>query len=534
MLPVLTAGQMADLDRYTIETLGLDGKLLMSSAARAVLAAIQRRFPGCQRPVIFAGTGNNGGDGIALAYYAQAAGLAPQLVLCHPQITDPPSLSLDSTYFYRICERAYVPVQFLSNPALAPEVISRTGGDVVVDALFGTGLDRPLQEYHVQLIERLNLSSSPVVAVDCPSGLQCTTGEVLGTAIRACLTVTMGYPKRGFYHPHAAQYLGEVEVAGLGFATLGEASITPEARDCAGLVWEPLRQPRALATHKGDYGRVVVIGGHRRYPGAPRLAAQAALRCGAGLVRLVVPEDIYTVCCDHPAIMVSAHPTDGQGGFRGAPGSELKSHLDWADALVLGPGLGDGAPQLEFARNVLAHRTLPTVVDADALRVLPGLKCNGRWPLIATPHVGELARLAGTMPTLALERWFDLSLELAADHGLFLLAKSNQCLVATPSGELYFPHAGHPALATGGTGDVLSGILGALLGRLCASERDPAQRLAHDDSLLHKHLAEIAVTAVNLHAAAARLGAAELGENGFTAKDLLEYLPNAIKSCNGL
>ncbi len=521
---------MAELDRYTIETLGVDGKLLMNSAARAVLRAIERRFPGCQRLVIFAGTGNNGGDGVALAYQAQAAGLAVQLVLCHPQITDPPSLSLDSTYFYRICERAYVPVQFLSNPALAPEVISRASGEVVVvDALFGTGLDRPLHEYHEQLIERLNLSGYPVVAVDCPSGLQCTTGEVLGTAVRACLTVTMGYPKRGFYHPHAAQYLGEVEVAGLGFATLGEARVRPEAHDCSGLIWEPLRLPREQATHKGDFGRVVVIGGHKRYPGAPRLAAQAALCSGAGLVRLVVPEDIYSVCCDHPAVMVSTHPADGQGGFSAALSAELKAHLDWADALVLGPGLGDGAPQLEFTRNVLARRSLPTVVDADALRVLPSLKCEGRWPLIATPHVGELARLAGTMPTLALERWFDLSLEFAADHGLFLLAKSNQCLVATPAGELYFPHRGHPALATGGTGDVLSGILGALLGRLCASERDPAQRLANDDSLLHKYLAEIAVTAVNLHAAAARLGAADLGENGFTAKNLLEYLPKAIK-----
>ena len=211
---------------------------------------------------------------------------------------------------------------------------------MVVDALFGTGLDRPLKEYHEQLIERLNQTSCPVVAVDCPSGLQSTTGEVLGTAIHADITVTMGYPKRGFYHPHAAQYLGEVEVAELGFATLGEAGIRPDAHDCSTLIWEPLRTPRALATHKGDYGRVVVIGGHRRYPGAPRLAAQGALRTGAGLVRLVVPKDIYPMACDHPAVMACPHPTDGQGGFSAALSSELQTHLDWCRRAGAGARIG--------------------------------------------------------------------------------------------------------------------------------------------------------------------------------------------------
>jgi len=532
MQPVLTAAQMAELDRYTIETLGLDSKLLMSNAAREVLRVMRERLPRAMRPVIFAGTGNNGGDGVALAYYAQQEGLAPTLVLCHPEIGSPPQLSADSTYFYNIAERAYVPVRLLGNPAVAPEVITNAQGDLVVDALFGTGLDRPLGSYYLALIERLHHTRHPVVAIDCPSGLNCTSGEVMEGAVRATLTVTMGFAKRGFFHPAAADHVGELQVVQLGFGSLTDAAIAPDAHSWPDALWEPLRQPRASYTHKGTYGRVLVVAGHARYPGAPRLAARAALRSGAGLVRLVVPAAIHAACASDPSVMVAAHRTDSQGGFGAPPEEELLGYLDWADALVIGPGLGEGGGAAEITRELLARRDLPIVVDADGLRALGdgrgGPMPEREWPIVLTPHVGELARLAGIIPSQALDRWFDLAREMAARLNVLLLAKSNQCVLATPEGGLVFPRRGHPALASGGTGDVLSGILGALLARYHAQHQGQSPGLASTGAVHRGTCVEIVASAVNIHASAAEVGAQHLGHNGLTATDLVDLIPAGL------
>jgi len=533
MLPVLTGSQMAQLDRYTIDHLGLDGKILMSSAARETLRVIRQVYPEVRKPVIFAGTGNNGGDGVALAYYAQQDGMSPVLVLCHPQFADPPQLSEDSAYFYRIAERAYVNIRLLDNPALAPELVMGPQCDLVVDALFGTGLSRELGEYHRQLIDRLNYVEQPLLAVDCPSGLNCTNGQVMGTALEADLTVTMGFPKLGFFHPDAGRYLGDLHVVRLGFAPPSEAAIEPDAHAWPDALWEPLTQPRAANTHKGDYGKLLVVAGHRRYPGAPRLAAAAAARSGAGLVRLVVPEDVYPMLAGLPAVTTDSHPTDGQGGFNAQPSPELLEYLHWADALVLGPGLSDTPGPLALAHRLLTERDLPVLVDADGLRALPVETGGHDWPLVLTPHVGELARLAGQGAQAVLDDWFEVCLETARQHDALVLAKCNQCLLATPEGAVIFPQRGHPALASGGTGDVLSGITGALLARYHAAARQlpgatPAQAAKH-----RLVAAEIIASAVNIHAQAARLGVCRLSEDALSAADLPELIPAAVARLAG-
>jgi ADP-dependent NAD(P)H-hydrate dehydratase / NAD(P)H-hydrate epimerase len=538
MQPVLTSSQMAALDRYTIETVGLDGKLLMSNAAREVLRVLLERFPRSKRPVIFAGTGNNGGDGIALAYYALQAGLAPALVICHPGVAYPPQLSEDAQYFFRICEQAYVPTKMLCNPAPVMEVLSDTGADLVVDALFGTGLDRRLGEYYLALIDRLNHAGLPVLAVDCPSGLNCTTGEVMGDVLRADATVTMGHAKRGFYHPAAGDYLGALTIARLGFASLTDAGIAIDAHAWPDACWEPLRKPRAMNTHKGHYGRLLIIAGSRRYTGAPRLAARAAMRAGAGLVRLVVPGPIHAICCDDPAVMVSAHACDGHGGFAAEPSEELLEDMAWADALVIGPGMSASPDATQLVQAVLAHAEVPVVIDADGLRALwqavqdgPGAELGaGRrdWPLLLTPHTGELGQLAGVSPAEANARWFELPAKVADKLDAIVLAKSCQCQIALPGGGTLFPRHGNPALASGGTGDVLAGMLGALLARYHAGVNAGGSVLAPNAAMRRLQIAEITATAVNLHAMAAQLGVEDLGENGLTATDLVDYIPDAM------
>ena len=530
MYPVLTADQMAQLDRYTIDHLGLDGKILMSSAARETLRFIMEMYPGVRSPLIFAGTGNNGGDGVALAYYALQAGLSPELVLCHPEISDPPKLSPDSLYYYNIAQRAYVSTQLLDNPALAPELLISGRNDLIVDALFGTGLNRPLSDYYAKLVERINHAGRPLVAVDCPSGLNCTTGEASGAVVRADHTVTMGLAKQGFFHPRAGQFLGGMHIARLGFAPPSEAAIDVQAHAWPDAFFEPLRHARAPETHKGDYGRVLVVAGHRSYPGAPRLAAAAAVRSGAGLVRLVVPEDVYPLCGDHPAVMVDAHPTDGLGGFAATPDPRLLEYLHWADALVIGPGFSSAEPGLELARQLLAERDLPVVVDADALRVFP-IETTGRdWPLVLTPHVGELARLTAIEPARALAEWFSVIRDYATRNDTFVLAKSNQCAIGMPTGEIVFPSPGHPALASGGTGDVLSGVLGALLARCHVLARGRESHLAENKAQRQLAVTEVIATAVNIHAQAARSGVEWLDEESFHAADLVDQIPAALRT----
>ncbi|MCB1221278.1 MAG: NAD(P)H-hydrate dehydratase [Planctomycetales bacterium] len=529
MKPVLTAVEMGQLDKFTIESHGLDGKILMSNAARSVLDQIRQRWPNVRRPVIFAGTGNNGGDGLALAYYAQQAGMNPLLLLCHPQITDPPTLSMDATYFYRIAQRAYVSMDFLTKPVLIPEILGNHNCDLIVDSIFGTGLAGQLDNYYVNIIDRMNISSAPILAIDCPSGLDSTTGEVISRSVQADLTVTMGYAKRGFYHPGAVRYVGDLQVADLGFASISEAGIAPASHAWQEALWEPLRTWRSADTHKGDYGRLLIVAGSRKYPGAPRLAANAALRGGVGLVRLVVPEDIYAVCCDNPALMVSAHPTDGKGGFASEPDAELLEHMEWADALVIGPGLSDAPHGLQLAGALLEKRNFPVVVDADALRALPENPKPGGWPMVLTPHIGELARLAGQIPDETWDNLFQVATELSFRLHALVLAKSNQCLLTTPEGALIFPHKGHPALATGGTGDVLAGMIGALLARYHAMVRSPELRFETTASTRRLTVAEITVSAVNWHALAARLAVAQLGEDGLTSTDLIGFLPQALR-----
>ena len=529
MHPVLTAAEMAQLDKFTIESHGLDGKILMSNAAREAFNCIRQRWPHVRRPVIFAGTGNNGGDGIALAYYAQQAGMSPLVVICHPQITDPPEISLDATYFYRIAQRAYVNISFLAKPVVIPEILTGNNCDLIVDAIFGTGLHGQLDSYYVNIIERMNISSAPILAIDCPSGLDTTTGEVIGRAVQAEATLTFGYAKRGFYHPGASRFTGELLVADLGFANISEAGVAPASHAWDDALWEPMRTWRSPDTHKGDYGRLLVVAGSRKYPGAPRLAASAALRGGVGLVRLVVPEDIYTICCDNPALMVSGHPTDGHGNFAAEPSDELLEHMDWADALVVGPGVNDAPHALQLMGSLLERRNIPVVVDADALRALPENPKPGGWPMVLTPHIGELARLAGQIPDETWDNLFQVATELSFRLHALILAKSNQCLLTTPEGAMIFTHKGHPALATGGTGDVLAGMIGSLLARYHAMVRSPELRFETTPSTRRLTVAEITVSAVNWHALAARLAVAQLGEDGLTSTDLIGFLPQALR-----
>src|SRR5688500_17342336 len=225
MQPVLTAAQMAQLDSFTIENIGLDSRILMSNAARATLQALQARWPQTRRILVLAGVGNNGGDGLALAYYANQLGLDVFAAVCPPEPHIDAQLSPDCGYYYELCKTAFVQVESLHNAILLPELITRSRADVIVDALFGIGLRSELGEFHTELIKRLNMTRRPIISIDIPSGLASDTGLSAGACVEADLTVTFSCRKLGLLHPDAASYIGDVEIADIGLGAPSDAGL---------------------------------------------------------------------------------------------------------------------------------------------------------------------------------------------------------------------------------------------------------------------------------------------------------------------
>jgi NAD(P)H-hydrate epimerase len=356
----------------------------------------------------------------------------------------------------------------------------------------------------------------------CVSSSSSTPG-----CVRADLTVTFQYLKIGMLHPASMEVCGLIESPEIGLADWREAGIHNPAWDGGQAIWPVLRHARPPHSQKGDYGKLLVIGGSRRYPGAPRLAALAAMRCGSGLTRLLVPESIYAVSCGEPALMVDSYPTNTFGGFAARVTDTLREYIDWADTVVLGPGLGSDEASVDFCRRVLSAADKPIVLDADGLRALDSEPAQERrWPLLLTPHAAELGRLSGHSTAEVYAQWFKLPQRLAELHKAYVLAKSNQCVLAAPDGHLYFPSPGLPALAKGGSGDVLSGILGALLARAKAMHRQDSEA-AHEDFV--DQLPLLSVTAVNLLNQAAALGVRQFGENGLSPSDIPLLLTKVLR-----
>ncbi|MCC7478842.1 NAD(P)H-hydrate dehydratase [bacterium] len=515
-LPVLSAAQMRELDRHTIEVCGISGRELMGNAAAAVLEQLGLEYPWRSRLLILCGPGNNGGDGLALALLARQAGQEADVLLADPRGEAAYAPGSDPHYYLQEARSAGLRIEQSGLSAALERLRPEHNNLLLVDALFGTGLDRELSPQYAELLATLNQASReleiPLIALDIPSGLSADSGLPLGAAVQAGLTVSFGHAKLGFYHPGAQRYCGQVEVADIGLSRDYAADPPWSSFDCGGQLPLAALRRRRPDTHKGDYGKVLIIAGHRRYPGAPRLAAEGCARMGAGLIRLVVPDPIYSVSCSNPGIMVDGHPEDGFGGFAAAPSSALLEYLDWADSVVLGPGLGSGEAGQVLVKKLLGLAKQPVVLDADALRALPCQQASEA--LVLTPHAGELARLLGVSTEELLPRWFELSREASSRFNALVLAKSNQCALAAPDGTLRFPRRGHPAMAVGGSGDVLAGMIGALL----AQRRD------------YGSIEEAVCAAVNMHSAAARLYAQRRGETGMSPLELARFVPRAIQA----
>ena len=507
---LVTSAEMAAIDRRTIREFGLPGVHLMENAGVCVVRAMSERYGDMRgrRVGVLAGKGNNAGDGYVIARHLHNLGARVE-IYC---LFDPKSAQGDARVHLDSARAMEIPLRVIADEAALQGVAedwARVG--LWVDGVFGTGLSSPPRGHVASALAALSGAAAPVTAIDIPSGLDADAGRPLGEAVRADLTVTFGFPKRGHILHPGPDWTGALIVADIG--------IPAAAAESQGVRTYLLRSRDAAAlfpsypgdAHKGTFGHVLVVAGSTGKMGAAYLAAEGALRAGAGLVTLAHPEGAAALAPAPPEIMSLPLPSTDRGTFaRNAvpPGLEAASSMD---AVVLGPGLTTHEETVAFVHGWISRCPKPLVVDADGLNALSsGFRGWGdvSVPLCLTPHPGEFSRLSGCALREVQADRIENARSFARDRGLHLALKGAGTVLASPEGEVWVNTSGNPGLATGGTGDVLAGAAGALL----------AQGLPIYDAIR---------AAVHLHGLAGDLCAEAIGRRGYLASDVAARLPAA-------
>ncbi|MGD8351637.1 MAG: NAD(P)H-hydrate dehydratase [Nitrospirota bacterium] len=503
-MKIVTAREMQEIDRRTIEGCGIPSAVLMERAGLAVAGRISEMYPP-GKLIVLAGAGNNGGDGIVVGRELHDSGWHVKVLL----LLKEDKLSPDCLAQYRAAKQIGVPIDFRTTVEQ-----SDLHAAVVVDALFGTGLSKEITGPLAETIDRLNDSGAPVIAVDIPSGVASDNGHILGTAVRATATVTFGAPKRGHFLYPGADYTGELFVEDIGFPMPFFNDVGCELLEARGM--RALLPPRPRRSHKGDYGHVLVVAGSRGKTGAAFMAARACLMSGCGLVTLGVPEGMMGVFQSRVTEeMCLPLPDRGDGTLSSKAAEPILGFLDGkADALAIGPGIGVSEDTKELVRALSASLGKPAVLDADALNALQGraeiLRGAGA-PVVLTPHPGEFSRLAGKpVDEMELDR-IESALAFSKDYGVTLVLKGVPTVVADPGGRSFLNPTGNPSMAKAGTGDVLTGMAASFLGQGLGP-------------------AEAASLAVYLHGVAGDLAEAEFGLHSVLASDIIGAIPDAFRT----
>jgi hydroxyethylthiazole kinase-like uncharacterized protein yjeF len=497
-MKLLTSLQMRNIDRRATERFGIPSIVLMENAATAVVDAIHAHYPDADRVAIFCGIGANGGDGLAVARHLENRGVVPVLLICG----DRAKYSGDARTNLTICERLGIPMYDVRGADDVDEaLVHAADADVIVDAIFGTGLNRPPEGLYADVIRSMAELRLPVVAVDLPSGANASSPMPFEPCVQAEVTVTFAAPKVCHVFEPAAAYCGEVIVADISIPdkALEDENVTlalTTPRDLQALV-----APRPASTHKGTYGHLAVIAGSPGRSGAAVMCARGAIRGGAGLVSVVT--DAATAQLVHAGSIESMTWS----------GDDIAGFVANKSAVLIGPGLADDEASYARVRDLLAAIELPTIVDASALNAFAGraneLNPHSR-PRVITPHPGELARLLGRTSGEINGDRIAAATEAARVTNCVAVLKGYQTLIADPDGQVRVNPTGNPGMATGGMGDVLAGIIGALLARGV----EPF---------------EAATCGVYLHGLAGDLLKEELGDTGLAATDLAERVPLAIQ-----
>jgi ADP-dependent NAD(P)H-hydrate dehydratase / NAD(P)H-hydrate epimerase len=510
---VTTAAEMRELDRLAIETYGIPGVVLMENAGAQVVRILWQEYPNlrARRVAVLCGRGNNGGDGFVIARYLHTTGVSVSVFI----MGDPGDIRGDAGTHLSMLRRVGVAPEAVQTAETAQAVGARlTTYDLLVDALLGTGLKAEVSGVFQLIIAAMNAAGRPIIAVDIPSGLSADVGTLLGEHVRADLTVTMALPKRGLLLYPAAEHVGRLVVVDIGFpaAVREHAAVRCHVLEADAVA--PSLQARPADTHKGTYGHVLVVAGSPGKTGAGALASMAALRTGAGLISFALPHALNVAMEAKLTEVMTIPLPESEPGVLGAEAA--KRIIEWSEgksALILGPGIGMHPETVRCVHEVMRQVRIPTVLDADGLNALaadPDSSGSIQAPLVLTPHPGELARLRRTTTAAIQADRLGAAQETAQACKAVVVLKGAHTIIAEPEGTLYINLTGNPGMATAGSGDVLSGMIGTLLGQ------------GHSPSMAAR-------VAVFTHGLAGDLAAATLGERSLTAGDLVETLPGAFQ-----
>ncbi len=463
---VLTAPESHDLDQYAIHSIGYPGVVLMEHAAQEVARQIVTEIH-ARNVAIFCGGGNNGRDGLAVARLLSLQGISVKIFLTK----DPEQLSPDAKVQWNLTQNLQVPFEVILPVSFS--YVSLESYDLIVDALFGVGLNRPLGPEWNPLISAMNERKSyQVLAIDIPSGISATTGKVLGNAIRADITVTMGFDKAGLLLYPGREYAGKKIVADIGYPmpayeAMGISAYTLQPEDLGTCLI-----PREPSGHKGTFGHVAVIGGCETMAGAVVFAAKAAYKVGAGLVTVCsVSQNRSILLSQVPeAIFTSYEPdhvtSESENGFREDENDvntkEILTILDRADVVVLGPGLGISDRSQGLIDFVMTHCKVPLILDGDGLTLAVWEKGSYSTPMIATPHLKELSGISGVSIREIKENFPYYVQSFANQYQITLVAKDATTLVCKGN-TMYYNQTGNHGMGTGGSGDCLTGIIAGLI-----------------------------------------------------------------------
>jgi len=512
-MKILTSAEMRVIDRKTIEDIGIPGPVLMENAGIRVTEAILERFPDAAglSIVVVAGKGNNGGDGFVVARHLFAKGARPTVLL----LAKKDEVKGDAALNLGIAEK--MGVEIAETPTASDWKKRRMElwhAALIIDAIFGTGLAKPAEGLYAAAIEDINKARGFTIAIDIPSGLSSDSHLVIGPAIKADLTVALAAPKIGHIFPPAEEFVGELVIA--------DIAIPPYLFDHPGLKLELLERaslcqyfrPRKRNAHKGSYGHLFILAGSVGKSGAAAMAGRAALRTGAGLVTVGTPKScLPAVARSMVELMTEPLAETPQGSLSEEALPKILKLMKGKNAALIGPGLSTQPPTAALVTSLLPKLKVPVVIDADGLNILAenlDALTSLPKPAVLTPHPGEFGRLVGLSNEEVLERRLELAAEFSSRLGVYLVLKGYRTLIASPDGRVFVNPTGNPGMATGGSGDVLSGMIASFI-------------------MQEKDVLGATLAAVYLHGLSGDIGARALGERALVAGDLIKYLPQAFK-----
>ena len=509
---LVTADEMREMDRRTIEELGIPGQVLMESAGRGAVRFLCRCFPDIEsRNVgVAAGRGNNGGDGFVIARYLANQGVAVTVYL----LADRSKVSGDAAVNLDLLGPLAVPViEIQDEKSFAQLRTAMRAKDLWIDAILGTGLNSEVRGIYRRVIDLINSLDKPVFAVDVPSGLDSDTGQRCGTCIRAQATATFGFAKTGHCLYPGVELTGDLEVVDIGIPAPIVEDIRPKQHLITRAHVQQCLPTRPADAHKGHTGHLLVIAGSPGKTGAAAMTATAALRTGAGLVTCAVAESLHPIMETLLLEAMTAPLPEAAGGMLSeqclAPIMQLAENMR---CLAIGPGMGQSAGLEKLMARLLAECQLPMVIDADGLNNLSGnpaaLK-QSKHPVIITPHPGEMARLTNTSTADIQSDRIDTARRFAESFRVHVILKGARTVMAHPDGSLFINPTGNAGMAAGGMGDVLTGMVAGFVAQGLSAE-----------AACH--------AAVYLHGAAADTLAAKMGTVGYLASEVMAAVPSEI------